>query len=137
MNALWRPEAKSNRALFNVIDLTCRYIETLAQQGLRTPGAFVLDAQDVDLAIPDAAGHIGVVSIGGQQPAGDALGQLQQILRRVDRLAHRLLESVGKLQNLWRCAGEVVLAEDRNPGQQLPAGKPALHALPNLRVVVG
>ena len=84
MNALWRPEAKSNRPLFNVIDLTCRYIETLAQQGLRTPGAFVLDAQDVDLAIPDAAGHIGVVSIGGQQPAGDALGQLQQILRRID-----------------------------------------------------
>ena len=72
MNALWRPEAKSNRALFNVIDLTCRYIETLAQQGLRTPGAFVLDAQDVDLAVPDPAGHVGVFSVGGQQPASDA-----------------------------------------------------------------
>jgi len=30
MNALWRPEAKSNRALINVIGLTCRNLDTLA-----------------------------------------------------------------------------------------------------------
>jgi hypothetical protein len=30
MNALWRPEAKSNRALFEVVGLTCRNLDTLA-----------------------------------------------------------------------------------------------------------
>jgi len=52
MNALWRPEAKSNRALFEVVGLPCRNIDTLSQQRLGFAGAPVPDAQDVDLAVP-------------------------------------------------------------------------------------
>ncbi len=84
MNALWRAEAKSNRALVTFIGLICRFIETLAQQGLRTPGALVLDAQDVDLSVPDAAGHIGVVRIGGHQPPGHTFWHQQQVSGFVD-----------------------------------------------------
>ena len=67
MNALWQAEAKLNRALLAVIALTCRHIDTLAQQRLRFAGAPVLDPQDVDLAVPHPARHVGVFSVGGKQ----------------------------------------------------------------------
>ena len=44
----------------------------IAEQGLLAPRALVLHAQDVNLAIPDAAGHVGIVGVGKQQPTGDA-----------------------------------------------------------------
>ena len=69
MNALWRPEAKSNRALFGVIGLACRHVEAFAQQGLLAPGALVLYAKDVHLAVPHPAGDIGIFGVGRQQPA--------------------------------------------------------------------
>lgn len=75
MNALWRPEAKSNRALAGG---GCRAIVTLAQQGLRLARAGVFDAEDVDLPLPDAASHVGVLGLHRQQPAGQPLGQIQR-----------------------------------------------------------
>ena len=43
---------------------------------------------------------------------------------------------IGKVQELLRHVREVFLAEDGNPDQRLAAGKPALHALLDFRVVV-
>lgn len=129
MKALCRAEAKSNRALFAD---TCRDVGMcglhLAPQGLLAPGALIPHAQDVDLPVPYPAGHIGIVGIGRQQPAGDAIGQCQQVLRAVDRPAHRFLILIGKLQDLRWDIREVLLTEDGNPGQQLPAGEPLLDA---------
>ena len=136
MNALWQAEAKSNPALVGCVCLTCRAINALAQQGLLAPVAFVLDAQDVDLAVPDASGYVGVTGRGRHQPAGDAIGQLQQIFNLVDGPAHGLLVVIGELQELLGNVWEVLLAEDGNPDQRLAAGKPALHALLDFGVVV-
>ena len=91
MNALWLAEAKSNLALFGVIDLPSRNIAALAPQGVLAPRAFFLHTQDVNLTVPDAAGHVGIIGIDRQQPAGDAFGQRQQVLRAADELAHRHL----------------------------------------------
>jgi hypothetical protein len=106
MNASSRAEAKSNRALFGIIGLPSRNIEALAQQGLFPAGALVLHAKDVNLAVPYATGHIGIVGVGRQQPAGDAIGQSQQVLRAVDGPAHRLLVLIGELQDLRGTSGK-------------------------------
>ena len=77
MNALWRPEAKSNRALFNVIDLTCRYIETPAQQGLRVVGKF-----QGDLTVDESLGELRDLDFGGRRwPAN---GQQTKLVKAKD-----------------------------------------------------
>ena len=66
MKAVCRAEAKSNCALFGVIGLPCRDIETLAEQGLLVPGALVLHAQDV-FHTPQATSVLSALA-GSNQP---------------------------------------------------------------------
>ena len=49
----------------------------------------------------------------------------------------RFLKAIGELQDLRRRVGKVLLTEDRNPSQQLPAGEPLLDALVDCRVEMG
>gem|GEM_PF-6741754 len=65
MNALWRAEAKSNRALAGIRGIGTWSLH-LAQQGLLAPGAPVFHAEDVNLPRPNAAGHVGIFGVGRQ-----------------------------------------------------------------------
>ena len=105
-------------------------------KGLRTPVRLSLTPRMPDLAVSRPASHVGVAGVGGKQPAGDASGSCRQISGAWIGPAHRLLVSVGKLQNLWRCFGKFCWL---SIGIQTSSCRwqAILHALRNFGVVIG